>query len=144
MTNFARLQAGHFHKKTMKISEATREALETILAYLDEEERDYFTTPADDCGGHIYESVLRVRRWLNSPTGEPSHFGGCPKCGDGQNDGFLNIGRGHWFVCHIHRLKWWGGSNLFRNWRHEDEFIWRENYDLLKDYEEAEPFNPKD
>jgi hypothetical protein len=42
------------------------------------------------------------------------YFGGCPDCGyPGTNDGFLNIGRDHWYVCHLHRTKWRVGSNLF-------------------------------
>ena len=27
-----------------------------------------------------------------------NNFGGCPTCH--KTDGFLNIGRDHWFVCH--------------------------------------------
>jgi hypothetical protein len=42
-------------------------------------------------------------------------FGGCPTCHE--TDGFLNIGRDHWFVCHRHRVKWHVGSNLFSGWR---------------------------
>ena len=37
-----------------------------------------------------------------------NHFGGCPTCH--KTDGFLNIGRDHWFVCHHHRTKWCVGS----------------------------------
>jgi hypothetical protein len=39
------------------------------------------------------------------------HFGLCPTCH--QSDGYLNIGRGHWFRCDTHRVYWFAGSNLF-------------------------------
>ena len=39
-----------------------------------------------------------------------SYFGLCPHCHD--NDGFINLGRGHWFLCHEHKVMWFIGSNL--------------------------------
>ncbi|HZU77948.1 MAG TPA: hypothetical protein VFA70_14370 [Dehalococcoidia bacterium] len=45
----------------------------------------------------------------------PSYFGDCPRCG--RNDGYLNDGAEHWFICRRHRVKWYLGSNLFSAWR---------------------------
>ena len=64
-------------------------------------------------------------------------FGGCPTCG--QNDGFLNIRRSHWFVCHTHRAKWCVGSNLFSGWRTESRFDWQRNSERIRGYREVEP-----
>ncbi|MFH0899003.1 MAG: hypothetical protein V2A73_00080 [Pseudomonadota bacterium] len=67
----------------------------------------------------------------------PGSWGDCPKCG--RTDGFLNIGRGHWFMCHTHKTKWFAGSNLFSTWREESEETWVRNSALLANYEEVEP-----
>lgn len=57
-----------------------------------------------------------------------SHFGLCPMCK--RTDGFLNAGRGHWFVCHEHRVRWFVGSNLCSAWRDETEDQQRHAYDV--------------
>ncbi len=59
-------------------------------------------------------------------------FGGCPYCG--QNDGYLNDGRDHWFFCNQHKTKWLVGSNLFSSWREEDDEVWRLNRFKLAEY----------
>ena len=64
-------------------------------------------------------------------------FGGCPHCG--QNDGYLNDGRDHWFRCDRHKVKWWVGSNLFSSWRDEDEETWRLNRFRLAEYMTVSP-----
>jgi hypothetical protein len=71
------------------------------------------------------------------PIFKVEYFGGCPKCG--LDDGYLNIGRDHWFVCHAHRRKWWVGSNLFSSWREQDDATFEENARLLAGYGEVEP-----
>jgi hypothetical protein len=45
------------------------------------------------------------------------YFGLCPICK--KTDGYLNIGRSHWFFCEKHRSRWCIGSNLFSSWRDE-------------------------
>ncbi len=70
---------------------------------------------------------------------EPEHFGDCPKCG--RHDGYLNIGRDHWFVCHKHKVKWCVGSNLFSDWREESKETWAQNEKLLAGYGEIEPLD---
>jgi len=39
----------------------------------------------------------------NDRTQSIEAFGGCPRCGG--NDGFLNLGSDHWFVCGVRRTK---------------------------------------
>lgn len=64
-------------------------------------------------------------------------FGGCPECGG--EDGYLNVGRGHWFLCDLHRTKWFVGSNLFSSCRYESEEVWAENAERLAGYQEVSP-----
>lgn len=47
------------------------------------------------------------------------YWGLCPICK--KTDGYVNIGRNHWFICEKHRTRWWIGSNLFSSWRGETE-----------------------
>jgi hypothetical protein len=72
------------------------------------------------------------------PPGQyDDYFGNCPQCR--KNDGFLNIGRSHWFICHEHKTKWCVGSNLFSNWRDETEDDWRKTHERLASYAVVEP-----
>jgi hypothetical protein len=75
---------------------------------------------------------------------EVDYFGGCPVEGCRENDGFLNIGGDHWFVCHNHKTKWRTGSNLFSAWLEENEEIWVKNTERISEYTEVEPvYDPK-
>jgi hypothetical protein len=38
-------------------------------------------------------------------------FGTCPVCH--KEDGYVNVGNDHWFVCLTHKTKWCAGANLF-------------------------------
>ena len=67
------------------------------------------------------------------------YFGVCPECG--RNNGFLNVGRGHWMVCHAHRVRWCLGSNWFSCWREDTEEEWKENWRRIGDYREV-PYVP--
>lgn len=80
------------------------------------------------------DNVTQIRR-------EPDRFGGCPTCGG--DDGCLNVGRSHWFVCRRHKVRWFVGANLFSSWRHEEEWDWEENARVLEGYEEVEPLMPE-
>jgi hypothetical protein len=81
-----------------------------------------------------HELIERAR------TREPiDYFGGCPHCG--KNDGCLNYGRDHYFICRKHKVYWYAGSNLFSGWRDENETIWRENASLLETYTEVKPIH---
>jgi hypothetical protein len=65
------------------------------------------------------------------------HFGVCPKCGE--QDGWLSFGPDHWFVCHKHRVRWEGGSNLFSEWRDRTPEEFARNGRLLLHNREVEP-----
>jgi hypothetical protein len=71
------------------------------------------------------------------------YFGLCPHCHN--NDGYLNVGRGHWFVCHEHKVKWLVGSNLFSSWRYQTEDEQRAIYDKynLSSYTEVREHHPE-
>ena len=65
------------------------------------------------------------------------YIGGCPHCG--QNDGYINIGRDHWFSCGRHKTKWLAGSNLLSGWRDKDEATWERNRFKLAEYMVVKP-----
>lgn len=65
------------------------------------------------------------------------YFGGCPHCG--ANHGFLNVGRAHWIACDTHKTKWCIGSNVFSDWKEENEAIWLQNAEKLAGYSEVKP-----
>ena len=64
-------------------------------------------------------------------------FGVCPKCG--RHDGYLNLHRAHYFVCHAHRFKWCVGENLFSSWRCQSEAEFRRNALDIRSYDEIRP-----
>lgn len=76
----------------------------------------------------------------NSDNG---YFGLCPICK--KTDGYINIGRGHWYFCKEHRVRWCVGANLFSTWRDETEEEQRAIYDELdfSSFTEVEPFTPR-
>jgi hypothetical protein len=83
----------------------------------------------------VYMPDLPTRE--EPPLNDPEVFGSCPVCG--KNDGYLNLHRTHWFVCHEHRKKWMHGANLFSTWRFETEIDWQENFERIRGYEEVMP-----
>ncbi len=74
-------------------------------------------------------------------SNERDYFGDCPECGC--NDGYLNIYKANWMVCHEHKKRWLVGEDLFSSWRFETEKDWEENFERIKDYEEVEPLLPE-
>jgi len=73
------------------------------------------------------EGVLQFRQ-----PKEESYWGDCPKCGS--SDGYLNIGRDHWFRCDEHKVAWCVGSNPFSSWQEENDEIWLANANKLAAY----------
>ena len=65
------------------------------------------------------------------------YFGVCPICKS--HDGYLNAGRGHFFICNEHRVVWYVGSNLFSDWRYETEEEQRLKWEPTEDYKMVEP-----
>lgn len=74
------------------------------------------------------------------PITTDEHFGGCPICG--RTDGYLNVGRGHWFVCDAHKARWYAGYNLFSSWQDETEAEQRARFASVEHYREATPVYP--
>jgi hypothetical protein len=70
------------------------------------------------------------------------YFGLCPVCHE--TDGYLNIGRSHWFYCIEHKKRWCVGSNLFSGWRDEIEEEQRKLYDEvgMSGFENVEAYCP--
>jgi hypothetical protein len=66
---------------------------------------------------------------MNSKRNTDGGFGLCPHCH--KHDGIINVGQGHWIVCHEHKVKWFIGSNLFDSSRHQTEEEQRQIYDDL-------------
>ena len=60
-------------------------------------------------GGDDARSAEAVRR-AHDP-----HWGVCSDCGG--SDGYVNVGKSHWFLCHEHRKMWCIGSGLFSSCR---------------------------
>lgn len=63
-------------------------------------------------------------------------YGGCPHCR--KHDGYLNIGREHWFVCKKHKTKWYCRGQ-FTDMKYETPEGWDRNTEYLKNYQEVEP-----
>jgi hypothetical protein len=74
---------------------------------------------------------------------EGDYFGDCPDCwrqdGNLKTDGYVNVRKDHFFVCHKHKKYWNAGYNLMSSWQYETEEEWRANAAMLSTYAEAEP-----
>ena len=66
-----------------------------------------------------------------------SHCGGCLVCG--KNDGYINQGAEHWFICREHKMKWLVGENLFDNWMTQTVAQHLSAKKLLDSYQEITP-----
>ena len=124
--------------------QAVLDAIDSVVGYLwEDEQRDYEGQPGED---HIYHQLVVLKLWRESAvhpltqSDGADFFGGCPACG--HNDGYLNIRRCQWFVCHKHRTKWLIGENLFSSWRRETEHDWQQNFELIQGYREVHPVYP--
>ena len=78
-----------------------------------------------------------TREAVADRTAHIATFGGCPECG-GQ-DGYVNEGPNHWFVCLRHKVRWWLAHGVFNSWRYETEAEWKRNSELLLEYKQVEP-----
>ena len=110
-------------------------AISDVLSYLwHGAKRGSLARPPHD----LIVKQLTVDLWLQGLEHNADRFfGGCPRCG--REDGYLNVGRAHWFVCHKHRTRWLRGMNLFGSWRHESKSDWTKNWKTIAAYEEVEP-----
>jgi uncharacterized protein YeaO (DUF488 family) len=63
---------------------------------------------------------------------DKNYWGHCPHP---EHENYnMNIGRAHWMVCDVCKIKWLIGSNLFSSWRYESEETWIANSKHIKDY----------
>ncbi len=66
------------------------------------------------------------------------HCGVCPICN--KTDGFVNLGKEHWFICRDHKTKWFVGVNLFEGWENQTVAQAQSIEMLLNGYKEVVPF----
>lgn len=89
------------------------------------------------------EQIAALLERRNQPRKEAhmqqtcNYFGCCPRCGG--CDGYLNVGRAHWFVCEGCQTTWLAGSNLFSGWLDESREVWDQNADKLASFEIVSP-----
>jgi len=71
------------------------------------------------------------------------YFGMCPICR--KNDGYVNVGSSHWFICEEHRVRWCIGANVFSSWRDETESEQRRHCEKIgfDDFTDVKPFYPE-
>jgi len=70
------------------------------------------------------------------------YWGLCPVCH--KTDGYVNVGREHWFICIEHKNKWPIGENLFSSWKYETQEDQRRRQQELgfDSFAEVGPFYP--
>jgi hypothetical protein len=66
-----------------------------------------------------------------------AHCGVCPDCG--KSDGFVNLGKEHWFICRDHKTKWFVGVNLFEGWENQTVAQAQSIEIMLETYKEIVP-----
>ncbi len=64
-------------------------------------------------------------------------FGVCPICN--KTDGFVNLGKEHWFICRDHETKWFIGINLFEGWQNQTVSQAQGIEAMLDKYKEIDP-----
>ena len=80
-------------------------------------------------GGSLYRKA-DVPTATEARLNFDDHFGTCPDCG--KTDGYINIGRSHWFYCAEHKTRWIAGSNLFSSWLEETREEQKARYEELE------------
>jgi hypothetical protein len=66
---------------------------------------------------------------LSKDVPHDDRFGVCPICH--KTDGFINLGREHWFYCAEHKVKWFFGLNIFSSWKSQTAEQQQALYDAL-------------
>ena len=66
-----------------------------------------------------------------------THFGSCPLCGN--SDGYVNLGKEHWFICRDHKFKWFAGVNMFEGWENQTVAQAECIENMLRAYQEVVP-----
>ncbi|HIF50891.1 MAG TPA: hypothetical protein EYQ42_05105 [Thiotrichaceae bacterium] len=68
--------------------------------------------------------------------------GVCPKCG--KSDGFVNLGKEHWFICRDHKTKWFAGVNMFEGWENQTVAQAQSIESMLNSYKDVVPLREVD
>ena len=63
--------------------------------------------------------------------------GVCSKCG--KTDGFVNLGKEHWFICRDHKSKWLAGINMYEGWKNQTVAQTESIELMLSSYKEIVP-----
>lgn len=63
--------------------------------------------------------------------------GVCPKCA--KTDGFVNLGKEHWFICRDHKSKWFAGVNMYEGWKNQTVAQAESIEMMLSSYKEVVP-----
>ena len=98
----------------------------------DEKER-----PDGSRGGRETNKYWNLNHSATHGQKQPGYYGGCPECHG--NDGFLNVNRDHYFVCHEHGVYWPIGRSLFHGHMLEDERDWQRNAAVIARYRKVSP-----
>jgi hypothetical protein len=86
------------------------------------------------------ETDMAQTQRKSKPSADGGFFGVCPTCGS--NDGHVNLGSVHWFICHEHKVRWVWDSDMFEEWKYETEEKWEHNRSWLLTYRKITPFIP--
>jgi hypothetical protein len=93
-----------------------------------------------DIATELQEGGKRETMKSDTTLADDGYFGLCPHCH--KTNGYINVGRSHWFLCDEHKVKWCAGANLFSGWREETEEEQRRAYYAhgIDKYIEVKPF----
>lgn len=112
-------------------NEMNQETLATETIVAPEETSGKFNHDGPGIFGHkqcakieYADHIFKVSRALSL-----YHFGLCPICQ--KTDGYLNVGKSHWFFCLEHKNRWNVGSNLLSTWREQTVEQQKALYDQL-------------
>lgn len=124
--------------------ESLRDVIET---YWSAAAREYKEAPT---AGHTFRKLQVLAEWLrnrNAPVNssqpiaeviDSGELGGvCPQCY--RTDGYVNIGKEHWGICDVHRVRWPIGYNLFSDWQHESRDEQEETWSKVAPYVVVQP-----
>jgi hypothetical protein len=113
-------------KRCEVVNRAEQESLKTVLGAWGKPARGPLGDSLDDfMSGGKHGGLIEMENTRRFDD----HFGICPTCR--KNDGYINVGKGHWFYCAKHKVKWFVGTNLFRSWKHQTEDEQRAIYEAL-------------
>jgi hypothetical protein len=119
---------------------------DVIETYWSAAAQEYNEAPT---AGHPYRKLQILAEWLreqNAPVNssqpiaeviDSGALGGvCPQCY--RTDGYVNIGKEHWGICDVHRVRWPIGYNLFSECKDEPWELQQQVWSKVALYEVVE------